>query len=151
MNQEDFNPFKEIGFITARTHRTMLNTLNQRLIQNEIGITAEQAFVIINLFSQDGIPQQELSDKIFKEKSSTKRLIDSLERKDLIIRIPDQNDKRNKLIYLTHGGKKVNSKLRKIIFRLLTDAQENIDKKEMEICKNVLTQIFNNLNNENKK
>ena len=92
-----------------------------------------------------------MSDKIFKEKSSTKRLIDSLERKDLIIRIPDQNDKRNKLIYLTHGGKKVNSKLRKVIFRLLTDAQENIDKKEMEICKNVLTQIFNNLNNENKK
>lgn len=151
MNKKNFNPLKEIGFLTARTHRTLLNTLNQRLIQNELDITAEQGFIIINLFLQDGIPQQELSDKIFKEKSSTKRLIDSLERKDLIVRIPDQNDKRNKLIYLTHGGKEVSTQLIKIIFKLLMDAQENIDKNEMEICKKVLIQIFNNLSGNNEK
>lgn len=151
MNIKDFNPLKEIGFIVARTHRTMLNTLQQRLVDNGFDITAEQAIIIMKLYQKEGISQQELSDALFKDKSSVKRLIDNMERKNLIVRIPDQNDGRNKLIYLTHGGKALREQMTEVAICILDEAQENIDIEEIKICKKVLNQIFNNLSKNNTK
>lgn len=152
MTIKDFNPLNEIGFYVGRTHRTMLNTLNQRLADKNIDITGEQAVIIMRLSIQDGMTQQELSDAIFKEKSSTKRLIDSLERKNLIVRIPDQNDRRSKRIHLTHGGKAIRVEMAETAICLLDVAKTGIDEKELEICKKVLTQVFDNLvkHNQNK-
>ena len=151
MNQNEFNPLKEIPFIIARAHRTMLNTLNQRLADKGLGITSEQAIIIMRLGIADGMTQQELADATFKDKSSVKRLIDNLIRKNLIVRVADQNDKRSKRIYLTHGGKELRENIALIAKGVLSQVQNNIDTKEMEVCKKVLTQIFENLNNQNEK
>jgi DNA-binding MarR family transcriptional regulator len=151
MDTKDFNPLKEIGFIVARTHRTMLNTLQQRLVDNNFDITAEQAIIIMKLYQKEGISQQELSDALFKDKSSIKRLIDNMERKNFIVRVPDQNDGRNKLIYLTHRGKALREQMAEVAICLLDEAQENIDTEEIKICKKVLNQIFNNLSKSNIK
>lgn len=151
MKIEDFNPLNEIGFIVARTHRTMLNTLQQRLTDNNFEVTAEQAVIIMKLYQKEGISQQELSDALFKDKSSIKRLIDNMERKNFIVRIPDQNDGRNKLIYLTHGGKALREQMAEVAICLLGEAQENINTEEIKICKKVLNQIFNNLSKNNTK
>ncbi|MFT5833926.1 MAG: DNA-binding MarR family transcriptional regulator [Cognaticolwellia sp.] len=149
MDIKSFNPLEQIGFLIARTHRTMLNTLQQRLADNGFDITSEQAIIIMTLYQEDGIAQQEIANAVFKDKSSVKRLIDNMERKNLIVRVPDQNDRRNKLIYLTHGGKALREEMSKVAICVLNDAQENIDKEEIKICKKVLRQIFNNLNNLN--
>ena len=151
MNIKDFNPLNEIGFIVARTHRTMLNTLQQRLTDNNFEVTAEQAVIIMKLYQKEGVTQQELSDALFKDKSSVKRLIDNMERKNFIVRIPDQNDGRNKLIYLTHGGRELRERMAEVAICLLDEAQENIDTEEIKICKKVLNQIFNNLSKNNTK
>lgn len=151
MNQNEFNPLKEIPFIIARAHRTMLNTLNQRLAEKGLDITSEQAIVIMRLGIADGMTQQELADATFKDKSSIKRLIDNLIRRNLIVRIADQNDKRSKRIYLTHGGKALRENMALVAKGVLSQVQDNIDTQEMETCKKVLTQIFENLNNQNKK
>lgn len=151
MNTKDFNPLKEIGFIIARTHRTMLNTLQQRLVDNNFDITAEQAVIIMKLCQKEGVSQQELADALFKDKSSVKRLIDNMERKNLIVRVPDQNDGRNKLIYLTHGGKALRVQMTEVAICTLDEAQANIDTEEIKICKKVLNQIFNNLSKNNTK
>ena len=147
MDLKEFNPLEQIGFLIARTHRTMLNTLQQRLGDNGFEITAEQAIIIMTLYQTDGIAQQEIANAVFKDKSSVKRLIDNMERKDLIVRVPDQNDRRNKLIYLTHKGKTLRAEMANVAICVLNEAQENIDTEEIKICKKVLGQIFNNLNN----
>jgi DNA-binding MarR family transcriptional regulator len=145
MDVKKFNPLNEIGFLIAKTHRTMLNTLQQRLVDKGFDVTAEQAVIIMKLYQQDGIAQQEIADAFFKDKSSIKRLIDNMERKDLIVRVPDKNDRRNKLIYLTHGGKVLREKMETVAVCVLNDAQEKIDTEEIKICKKVLGQIFDNL------
>jgi DNA-binding MarR family transcriptional regulator len=149
MDIKGFNPLKEIGFIIARTHRTMLNILQQRLSDNGFDITSEQAIVIMTLYQKDGIAQQEIATAVFKDKSSVKRLIDNMERKNWIVRVPDKNDRRNKLIYLTHGGKALREKISEVAICVLSDAQEDIDIEEIKICKKVLEQIFNNLRKNN--
>lgn len=149
MDVKNFNPLNEIGFIIARTHRIMLNTLQQRLADNDFDITAEQAITIMKLYQKEGIAQQEIADALFKDKSSVKRLIDNMECKNLIVRVPDKDDRRNKLIYLTHGGKMLRAKMASVAICLLDEAQSNIDEEEIKICKKVLFQIFNNLSKNN--
>ena len=149
MNQTDFNPLDKIPFLIARTHRTIHNSLNRRLAERGLDITSEQAIVIMRCGIKDGMTQQELSDAIFKEKSSAKRLIDNLVKKNLLVRITDQNDKRNKRIYLTHGGKALRQKMALIAIEILEIVCANIEEQEMIICKKVLTQIFDNLNKVN--
>lgn len=151
MNKIEFNPLDKIPFLIARTHRTIHNTLNRRLAEYGLDITSEQAVVIMRCGIDDGMTQQELSDAIFKEKSSAKRLVDNLVKKNLLVRIVDQNDKRNKRIYLTHGGKALREQMSHIASELLEIVCSNIEEQEMIICKKVLTKIFENLNQENEK
>jgi len=69
-------------------------------------LTIEQIIVLSILEEGDGLRLKEVAELSDREKTTTTRMIDGLERKNLLVRIPDQNDRRQKLIYLTHEGKK---------------------------------------------
>lgn len=59
-------------------------------------ITAEQWHVLINLWDQDGQTQQQLSDKTEKDKGHITPLISSLEKRNILARIPNCTDSRSK-------------------------------------------------------
>lgn len=140
--EKEFNPTNEIGFFVGRTHRKMLNVLQQRFTNAAIDITPEQGILLVKLGFEDGISQQQIADMLCKEKSSAKRLIDSMERNDLILRIEDKKDRRNKLIYLTNSGKTLRKKIKVIASDLMEEINTTIDISEMQICKKVLSEIF---------
>lgn len=61
---------------------------------------------ILGLLSRnDGINQQEIGNKVSKDKSSITYLINSLVKRDLVERIAYKDDRRNKQIFLTPKGK----------------------------------------------
>ncbi|WP_114822431.1 MarR family winged helix-turn-helix transcriptional regulator [Chryseobacterium sp. KLBC 52] len=63
---------------------------------------------ILGLLSRNsGINQQEIGNKVSKDKSSITYLINSLVKRDLVERIADKNDRRNKQIFLTPKGKQI--------------------------------------------
>lgn len=63
---------------------------------------------ILGLLSRNnGINQQEIGNKVSKDKSSITYLINGLVKRGLVERIADKNDKRNKQIFLTSKGKQV--------------------------------------------
>lgn len=63
---------------------------------------------ILGLLSRhDGINQQEIGNKVSKDKSSITYLINNLVKRDLVERVAYQNDRRNKQIFLTSKGKQV--------------------------------------------
>ena len=70
-----------------------------------------------------------------------------MEKRNLVVRVPDQNDKRNKLIYLTHKGKALQKELGVVLDKKLEQAYQNIEKEHIQICKNVLISMFCNLDN----
>ena len=74
------------------------------------------------LFIEDGVTQDELAKDFCVDKAATARSMQNLEKKGIIIRKPDESDRRAKRVYLTDKAYKYKPLM------------ESIQKKWMKIC-----------------
>ncbi len=145
MPQMKYNIEGSLGSIVRRAERALINKLNQYFKKNGYDVTTEQYRVLISLWNKDGQNQQELAEATFKNKTSITRLINGLEKKNLVVRIPDRTDHRNKLIYLTKKGKELPKVLAGLAKKTLKQAQAGIPEDEIETCKKVLCRVIQNI------
>jgi len=138
-------PDPPIGYFIGRTFRTLKATIHRAFEENGYDVTVEQMGILFILWHEEGISQRELVKMAKKVKSSVTRLIDNMEKRNLVLRVADQNDKRNKLIYLTHKGKSLRAELEVIVDKILKKAQGEISDDEMKIFKKILIQMYLNL------
>lgn len=89
------------GEVTHVLHRAITSAFKA----NRIGITVEQFSILVLLFYQNGINQQEISARLNRNKTTVTRVISNMERKKMIVRVADKSDARGKLIFLTAKGK----------------------------------------------
>lgn len=125
--------------------RLLAARLQEDFSRNEIDITVEQWRILFYLWEEDGINQNELAKRADKEKSTMTRQIEALEKKDLIFRESHSGDKRNKLIYLTRKGKKLEKQAMDIADSITLLSEKGITKKDMEIFKKVMIQVITNI------
>lgn len=81
--------------------------LQQKFRENNMSLTYEMHQVMVCLWTKDGMRQQDLADKTLKDKTSLTYLIDNLNKRGLVTRMEDKNDRRSKLIFLTDKGKEL--------------------------------------------
>ena len=67
---------------------------------------------LVYLFNCDGNSQQEIAEKTYRDKVSITKIIDNLEKHELVFRVVDENDRRVKRIFLTKKGKALSSKIK---------------------------------------
>lgn len=96
---------KNFGFVIERTMKRIRQDLQRRLNEMQAGITVDQ-WVILDLLSRrDGIGQNEIADRTYKDAPTVTRIIDLLCKKNLATRERDDNDRRRFRITLTQEGK----------------------------------------------
>lgn len=134
-----------LGYIMGRAARSLGVRLNRNFSEAGYDVTCEQWAVLTNLWRKNGQSQHELAATACKDKTSVTRLIDGLEKRDLVVRTPDKVDRRQKLIYLTDQGKEFQKELLPIVEKTLNEAQQNIQVKDMDTCKKVLSRVYENL------
>lgn len=144
MSNKCYNLDDSLGYLVNQTARAMSYQLNQSFLQAGLNVTGEQWTVLVQLWGDDGLNQQEIACKVGKDKASITRLVDGLEKRNLVVRISDKNDRRNKLIYLTKEGKRVKEQLIDVAVNTLDELQQGIEAADLENCKNVLRQVFKN-------
>ena len=147
MDYRTYNLDESLGYIMSRAARALLNRLNRNFVEAGHDVTAEQWRILVHLWHQDGQRQQQLADTICQDKTSTTRLINGLEKRNLVVRIPDTIDRRQKLIYLTPKGKELQKDLIRLAQKTLDEAQQGIEPAHIDICKNVLQRVYRNLSN----
>ena len=108
-------------------------------------ITVEQWTVILHLWQKEGQTQQEISGCSNKDNPSVCRLIDNMEKRDLVIRVPDQQDRRINRIYLTGKGKALQAQLIDIAQSNLKQSTKTITATDLKTCKTVLEKMIDNL------
>jgi DNA-binding MarR family transcriptional regulator len=135
---------ESLGYAMGRATRSLGALVNRHFACAGYDVTCEQWSVLVNLGKKNGQSQQELAGQICKDKTSVTRLIDNMEKHSLVVRIPDKNDRRQKLIYLTRKGQDLQEKLVVVIQKTLLEAQKSIKIRDIETCKNVLHQIYEN-------
>ena len=135
-----------LGLILSRTHRILATRLAQKFSEEGHDFSLDQWIVMMRLWVDDGQTQQQLANKSFKDKTSITRLIDTLEKKDLVVRVPDKIDRRAKLVYLTNKGKEIQKELLPHAQGILNQAIDGIDPQDYATCERVLNAIYSNFN-----
>lgn len=134
-----------IGYLVGRTSRAIMKRLSKKFIDAGFDITYEQWAILVHLFTHDGLSQQELSQMAVKDKASITRLVNALEKKNVVLRINAQIDKRSRLIYLTNKAKEFKKDLVAVVDEMTREAQAGISQEEMDACKSTLNKIFSNM------
>ncbi len=110
------------GQILLKTMLAVRNKLEQSLQNEGFDISFDKVALMKVLTLKDEVIQQDLADVMKRHKSTVLRTIDGLEKKKLVVRVPDPADRRKNTIILTKAGqelvkkfdaieKKVNDKL----------------------------------------
>jgi len=108
-------------------------------------ITIEQWSVLYHLWKEDGLSQQELGTRTFRDKASITRLIDNLEKLGLVIRVASTTDRRINKVCLTDDAKPLQQMTYDLANQTMNEALQNITKAEIETVKNVLQRVYDNL------
>lgn len=142
-------PFNfDIRLIFAILNGKVSAAINRKLYrnfrQNDLEITPEQWTVLLFLWEKEGVTQQELCNATYKDKPSMTRLIDNMERMQLVVRTSDKSDRRINLIHLTKTGKELEEKARYVANHTLKEALYGLTTEELRISQNVLRKIFTN-------
>ena len=144
--QNDFERIidSSIAYLVGRTSRAIIKRLTKKFADAGFDVSYEQWSILIHLYRKDGQTQQELSRIAVKDKAAITRLINVLEKKNMVLRIPDRSDKRSKLVYLTHKSKTFRDDLMALVEEMLQEAEQGVSFEEMAACKATLNKIFVN-------
>ena len=142
------NQFKKgelYSFITGKASTAIGRRLQKNFKQANLDITIEQWSVLYHLWKEDGLSQQALCDATFRDKPSITRLVDNLEKLKLVKRVPSKDDRRINMIYLTPEAQLLQEQTMEIANQTLNEALSGVTQAQIEIAKEVLQQVYENL------
>jgi len=132
---------RKIGFAV----RAWKIRMDQKLSDAKLDLRLEHIILLRTIFENEGINQQEITFHMFRDKTAITRWIDQLEKKNLVLRVPDKLDRRKKLIYLTNEAKELFPKVLIVAKETEIEAVEGVSEKDVKICKEVLGKVRCNL------
>jgi len=133
-----------IGYLVGRLSRAIIKRLSKKFQDAGFDISYEQWSVLVHLYREDGQTQQALARTAVKDKAAVTRLLNGLEKKNIVLRIPDRNDKRSNFVYLTNKAKEIKPHLVGFVEEMLDEAAYGIDPEEMTRCRTTINRIFSN-------
>ncbi|MBY0246012.1 MAG: MarR family transcriptional regulator [Sphingobacteriaceae bacterium] len=132
-------------FLTGQASTALGRRLQRNLKNENLDISIEQWSLLYRLWQNDGQTQQQLCESTFRDKPSITRLIDNLEKQNLVLRVADENDRRINRIFLNEKAKDIQAKSLTAADQTLSEALENVTDHDLEVCKAVLTKVLSNL------
>ena len=147
MSNNQFKRGELYSVINGMATTAVARRLQKNFRNAGIEITIEQWSVLYHLWKEDGLSQLELGNRTFRDKASTTRLIDNLEKQELVTRVASKDDRRINLVYLTDTAKPLQQITYELANKTMNESLQNITKEEIEVVKNILQRVYDNLMN----
>jgi DNA-binding MarR family transcriptional regulator len=135
----------KLGCLMSEVRHKVKEHVLMQVKEHGINVSFEMLEVMGYLWKNDGTNQQEIADLTLKDKSSITYLVDNLVERNIVARVTDKNDRRNKLIYLTQEGRYLKEHLQPKVAEVYEKAAEELEMKELQDCIMVLDKIIYNL------
>jgi len=145
MSNNQFKRGELYSVINGMASTAVARRLQKNFRLAGLEITIEQWSVLYHLWKQDGMSQQELCNRTFRDKPSITRLIDNLEKQKLVKRMPSKEDRRINLVCLTEAAKLLQDKTIELANQTMDEALIGVNKNEIEIVKQVFQKVYDNL------
>lgn len=136
---------KEIAVYVNILNSRIKKCFFDKLQENGINITPEQFLVLDILWKKQSLSQQKIADIIQKDKNSVTKIIDSLEKKNLVKRVVDKNDRRINKIELTDEAFALEKITTKVAIDFMNGAVKGIDSQDLDTFVDVMRRLKNNL------
>ncbi len=134
--------------INTRLYTTaiIIRSLSNKIFsENNFEISPEQYSILSLIIDNEELYQRQLSEITLKDRANISRIIKILERKKLIIKIPDSNGRQIFKLKSTEYGIDLYNKILPVAQNIRQIITEGISNQEMEMCLNTLDKIFFNV------
>lgn len=138
---------KEIAVYVNILNSRIKKCFFDRLQKNGINVTPEQYLVLDILWEKQSLSQQNIADIIQKDKNSVTKIIDSLEKKNLVNRVEDKKDRRINKIELTNEGLALEKITTEVAINFMNDTVKDIDNQDLDKLVTVMRKLKDNLDN----
>lgn len=132
-----------IGYLTRYAHRTFVKALADKLELH--GILSGQWSVLRVLWDIEGLTQVELADRMRVEKASLTGVLEGMERRGLILRARNVEDRRKINITLTAQGRRLKSQLLPHAVKINRKATRGMTESETLELRRLLAKLIQNL------
>lgn len=135
---------RHIGFYFKKIFQIMEKNMNKKL--EKIDLTNSQASILIYLYkNKEIVNQRDIERKFELTNPTVNGILNRLENKGFIKRTISMKDARNKEIHLTEKSISLINEMRNEAKQLEKEMIAGISKEELNIFKEVLKKVFNNL------
>ncbi len=128
-----------IAYRLIRSSNNVVYTLNKALLPYEIA-TEQRATLEIIKFEPD-VNQTKIAKLLGKDKATISRSLSSLEKKELITRVNDANNKRSNKISLTKKGEEILESTISSVTSFREELRSKISEQEHEMFLNILDKL----------
>ena len=134
-----------LGYLINIAAQRLKYELHLTFQERSYDVTPEQWVVLNRLWEEDGLSQVELAERTFKDKPSTTRILNLLEKKKLVVRRADENDGRVLRVRLTQSGWDIKEKLVACAEAVLQKGSQGLTNEEITQFKVLLNKLLRNL------
>lgn len=96
-----------VNYLIYRSARILRYKFQKDMQAVNLDMTQEQYFILFKLWRRDGQYQAELADDFLEDAPNITRILDGMERKKMVERRQDPDDRRKYRIFLASEGKRI--------------------------------------------
>lgn len=133
-----------LGYLINRTATRLKRELHRTFKAHGYKVTPEQWGLLTRLWEKEGLSQVELAETTFKDKPNITRMLEVMEKENLIFRQPDEADGRAYKVFLTQEGKDLKEKLVPLVSAMLDRAKEGLTPEDVQHLYRILNIIYFN-------
>jgi DNA-binding MarR family transcriptional regulator len=141
--QPRLNLNQSVGYLARYAHRAFAKALAAELAPH--GILGGQWSVLRVLWEQEGLSQVDLAERMRVEKASLTGVLDAMERRKLIVRSRNSNDRRKVDINLTSYGRSLKAQLLPYGASINRRAARGMSATEVDQLRGLLVRVIRNL------
>ncbi|GED57111.1 MarR family transcriptional regulator [Brevibacillus formosus] len=134
-----------IGVIVKRTD-LKLNNYYQKVC-NPYNITIDQWMIFVVLWEEEGLTQNELAERTYKDKTNIARMLFLLEERGFIHRETDKKDRRSLRVYLTEKGRLLKDEVLPPSIEAYEKTIAGLTEEEVNQFRRTLNIIYENVKN----
>ncbi len=139
---------KHFGRLVNVAAEQISKHLHHHLQMQKLDLTPDQYRILNWLQEDEGCTQQDMAAKARRDRGAICRIVDTLERKGLLERSPDKQDRRINRLYLSNEAKEILPIASRAAQEALGIALKGITAEELTSCSSVLEKIVLTLENE---
>lgn len=132
-----------ISIFIHQTDLTLTNYVKSKLAPFQLA--PEQNLIMMLLWEKDGLTQNEIAEKLDKDKTNIARMVFNLEQKGFIRRVCPEHDRRSLKVHLTEQGKELGSRVIPIAEEFNDLVCKGISNEELSEVRRILTKMRANV------